>query len=114
MFNEISFHDSLILEVREKTADQTLDFLIDFPVDWQNDIFEKKILRFKGVIVYTKTEIPFAGEPTILEINFLNSVKHTFEFSTGSIEISRYKVEMATNAGSRFIEFSESELLPYS
>jgi hypothetical protein len=111
IFDEISFHDSLILEVKERTSDQTVDFLLEFPVDWENNIFEKKILRFKDVIFYLKKEIPFNGEPSIMDIKKYTSSKHTYKSFSGLIETSKYKIEMVTNAGSRFIEFSESQLL---
>jgi hypothetical protein len=111
IFDEISFHDSVILSVTENTKDQTLDFELDYFVDWENQVSEKKVLQFQEVIFYVKKEIPFAGMPTILEIKQMASHKHTYKNAVGSIEISRYKIEMITNAGSRFIEFSDVSLL---
>ena len=49
--NDFDFHDAEILEVRE-IEEQTIDFFINFCTEWQNNVFEKRILRFKGVINY--------------------------------------------------------------
>jgi hypothetical protein len=111
IFDELSFHDATILEVREDTASQTLDFLLDFPIDWQNNVFENKLLRFKDAIVYIKKEIPFLGRPAIMEIKQLHSRKHTYTNAYGTVQSSKHKVEIVTNAGSRFLEFNEVELL---
>jgi hypothetical protein len=112
IFDDFSFHDATILKVEEDTASQTLDFILDFPVDWQNNLFENKVLRFKDAIVYIKKEIPFLGHPAILEIKqHHSSLKHTYKAANGTIESSKHKIEMVTNAGSRFVEFNEAELL---
>ena len=111
IFDDFSFHDATILKVAEDTASQTLDFTLDFPVDWENNLFENKVLRFKDAIVYIKKEIPFLGHPTILEIKQLHSHKHTYKDANGTIESSKHKIEIVTNAGSRFVEFNEAELL---
>jgi hypothetical protein len=95
IFEEVSFHDSEILEVRENSGDQSLDFFIEFPVNWRDNKFEPRILRFTDVISYSKNEIPFTGNPTILEIKIISSSK----------------IEMVTNAGSRIIEFSSAKLM---
>lgn len=111
LFEHLSFHDLAILEVKEDTKTQTIDFLLDYPTDWDNNIFEKKVLRFIDAIVYIKKEIPFSGQPSILEIKQLQSHKHTYTTGDGITTSSKYKVEIVTNAGSRFIEFNEAELL---
>lgn len=111
IFDELSFHDAVILEVKEDTATQTLDFVLDFPVDWENNKFEKKVLRFKDAIVYVKKEILFAGCPTIMEVKEQHSHKHTYTFADGVTVSSKYKIKIETNAGDRFVEFNEAELL---
>jgi hypothetical protein len=108
--DDFSFHDSQILEVKE-TSEQTIDFLIDFCTNWQNNIFEKRILRFKDVINYHIDEIPFAGQPTILDIVNLGKFTKTFGTGRNQIEAVRNKIEMQTNAGNRIIEYSECELI---
>lgn len=107
---DFSFHDSQIIEVKE-TAEQTIEFLIDFCTDRQNNVFEKRILRFTGVINYHIDEIPFGGRPAILEIVNFGQIKKTFGTGRNQIEAVRNKIEMLTNAGNRIIEYSECELI---
>jgi hypothetical protein len=111
LFEDLSFHDSIILEVKEDTKNQTLDFLLNYPTNWENNIFEKKLLRFIDAIVYIKKEIPYLGQPAILEIKQLQSPKHTYTTANSTTTSSKYKIEMVTTAGSRFIEFNEAALL---
>ncbi len=111
ILEDTPFHDAMILAVTENTYDQSLDFLLDFPVDWENNVFEKRTLRLKNVVVYIKKEIPFIGPPTILGIKTLNNPKHTYRSFTGEIATSKYKIEIQTNAGVRFVEFTEVELI---
>lgn len=108
--NDFSFHDAQILEVKE-TEEQTIDFLIDFCTDWQNNVFEKRVLRFKDVINYHIDEIPFSGRPTILEIVDFGKITKVFGTGGNQIEAVRNKIEMQTNAGNRIIEYSECELI---
>lgn len=108
--DNFSFHDSQILEVKE-TSNQTIEFLINFCSDWQNDVFEKRILRFKDVTYYHIDEIPFGGRPTILEIVDFGQFVKIFGTGRSQIEAVRNKIEMQTNAGNRTIEYSECELI---
>ena len=109
LFDELSFHDAMILEVKEDAFNQSIDFLLEYPVDWEKNVFEKRILRFKNAVVYIKKEIPFTGYSTILEVKILNSGMYNFETSTGLLPASAYKVELITNSGSRIIEYSGNE-----
>lgn len=111
LFNDISFHDAQILKVVEDSKVQTLDFYLNFPVDWENNLFEKKILRVKNVLVYTKKEIPFAGYPAILDVTELHNAKHTYNKLSEEIGQSAYKIRIDTNAGQRWIEFASADLL---
>ncbi|WP_295793103.1 hypothetical protein [Mucilaginibacter sp.] len=96
---DVSFHDAKILEAKELVGRQIMEFLIDFPVDWENNIFEHRILRFDWVTHYAVNEIPFEGNPTILEVN--ESVS----------ERGANRVEFATNAGNRVIDYLNCELV---
>jgi hypothetical protein len=71
----------------------------------------ERVLRFIDAVVYIKKEIPFLRLPAILEIKQLQSPKHTYTLGEGTTVSSKYKVEIVTNAGSRFIEFNEAEFL---
>lgn len=108
--NDFDFHDAAILEVRE-TEEQTIDFFIDFCTDTQNNVFEKRILRFKDVINYHIDEIPFGGRPAILEIADFGQISKIFGTGRNQIEVVRNKIEMQTTAGNRIIEYSECELI---
>ena len=102
--DDYSFHDAHILEVTEISSEQTFNFLLDFPVDWENNVFEKRVLRFVNVINYFIEEIPFAGNPAILQIINLGEIVDVF----GS---TKNKIEIQTNAGKRTLEFSNCELI---
>jgi len=108
--DDFSFHDSRILEVREISG-QVIDFLLNFPIDWENNLFEKRTLRFKGVTSYNIEEIPFVGHPTILDIVTLGSITRDFGNGVNKFQLKATRLEIQTNAGKRIIEFSECEFL---
>ncbi|MBD1366714.1 hypothetical protein IDJ77_23080 [Mucilaginibacter sp. ZT4R22] len=103
--NDYSFHDSEILEVRE-TNYQILEFLIDFPTDWEKNVFERHVISFHDVINYSIKEIPFEVTITILDINDLGSVTRTWGQGKNAMKATRNSIEIVTNAGSRKIEYS--------
>jgi hypothetical protein len=105
--DDFDFHDSQILSVTENTQDHYLDFLLDFPTNWQDNIFEKRILRFTEVIFYNIDEIPFFGQPTILEIVNFGQVTKSWGSERNHMEATRWKIEIQTNAGNRIIEYGE-------
>lgn len=106
-FSDYSFHDSEIVKVTECPVEQSLEFKISYPENWEENIFIDKILKFTSVTFYKIEEIPFEGNPTILKIINLgiNSRKY------GDGEFKRYKIKIETNAGNRFIEFEMCELI---
>lgn len=106
-FNELSFHDAQILKVTENPNGQILDFLIDFPTDWENNIFEKKVLRFEDVTFYSIEEIPFAGLPTILAIKNLGEINKDLSSERNKWIVTRNRIKIETNAGDRIIEFAK-------
>ncbi|MFI5162051.1 MAG: hypothetical protein ACHQHN_12290 [Sphingobacteriales bacterium] len=109
--SDYSFHDSVILEVKEFTDYQTIEYLIDFPVDWEKNLFEHRILRFTDVIRYEIEEIPFGSQITILDVNELGTEKADIGTGRNEMIIERNKTELITNAGKRIITFSKCELL---
>lgn len=110
IIDEVAFHDSQILEVKE-TSEQTIDFLIHFPTDWENEVYEQKVLRFLDVTDYIIKEIPFSGRVTILDIVNLGQVDKVWGEGRNQLKVTRNRVEMQTNAGNRIIEFSICELI---
>jgi hypothetical protein len=109
--DDFSFHDSRILSVTENTQDHYFDFLLDFPTNWEDNIFEPRILRFTKVIFYVIDEIPFEGQPTILEIVNLGQITKDFGIGRNHFEAIRTKIEIQTNAGNRIIEYQECSFL---
>lgn len=111
IINEVSFHDSQILKVIENPDKQMLDFFIDFPTDWENNVFEHKILRFEDVTFYSVEEIPFENLPTILNIIDLEKITKDFSILNNEKIIIRNKIKIETNAGNRIVEFSDCKFI---
>jgi hypothetical protein len=42
---------------------------VEYPVDWEHNVFEKRCLVFENVYAYQAFEGPFLGCPTILAAN---------------------------------------------
>jgi hypothetical protein len=97
-----SFHDSVILEVIENTKELSIEILLDFPVDWGNNVFEKRTLKFNGVVTYQVNEIPFVGQQTILNI---------IKLELNERKLDSQSIQIQTNAGNRLIEFDKCELI---
>lgn len=108
---DLNIHDSVILKVLENTTNDTLDFILDYPVDYETNHFQKKVLRFFDYLNYQIQEIPFYSNPTILKISECKKVK--YQIGENKIFVSRTKVSFETNAGKRTLEFSKIELLDY-
>jgi hypothetical protein len=111
IFDEISFHDSQILRVLENPKEQILEFIIDFPTNWEENTFEHKVLKFEGVIFYNVEEIPFSGLPTILNIVNLGEIEKDFSSGQNEWKTLRNRIKIETNSGNRIVEFSECTLL---
>lgn len=89
--NEIHWHDSEIESVVEIPARDLLIYNIQYPENWDKNIFVPKAITFHGYCSHSVEEIPFDGNPTILDA-FV--VKELNGFVT---------IKLETNAGSRFI-----------
>jgi hypothetical protein len=90
----IHFHDTQILKVIEDLGNHVLTMEVDYPVDWNNNEFERRRLVFENALNYQVTEIAFHGLPTILDAKVL------FE------EDERTRIRLETNAGHRDISCS--------
>ncbi len=100
---ELGFHDSVILEVVENTKDDILDFILKYPIDWDNNKFETKTLRFTDYLIHHVNHYPCAGYPTILSIELIEDVD-TYKFPLR-------KIKMVTTSGDRVIVYKDAELL---
>jgi hypothetical protein len=87
--DEIWFHDAVIHRVVENAETDELGFEVDYPVDWENNVFEPRTIVFMNALRYTVAEGPFHGRPQILEV-----------VQTGEEE-RRAAVRIETNAGYR-------------
>ena len=96
--SEIHFHDSIILKVIEDTGKDRLIFVVDYPVDWERDIFEQRFIVFKKFLDYQNMEGAFEGNPAIYD------VKEDVYNQT------HRKLTIYSNAGERKLLFSAVEL----
>lgn len=84
---------------------------MDYPIDYEKNIFEKRKLRFYYFLNYKVTEVPFGHLPTILDFKDFGTIIYSIGIGRNKIEIERKKVEFNTNCGTRSIEFTRFELL---
>lgn len=64
--SDICFHDATILRVVELPQTSKLLFYVDYPVDWENDIFKPRVIAFRGVMEYRVDEGWCEGCPVLL------------------------------------------------
>lgn len=96
--NDIYWHDSVINRVVETPSTSELVMEVDYPVDWENNIFEPRSIVFTDYLDYHIQEGPFVGNPTIIEA--------TIEHASGSY----YRIVLETNAGRRSLRFRNLEI----
>ena len=89
--NEIHWHDSEIESVIEIPARDQLIYNVQYPENWDQNIFVPKAITFNGYHSHSVEEIPFEGNPTILAVSV---VKEESGFTT---------VKLETNAGNRYV-----------
>ncbi len=87
--NDIHFHDCQLRRVIELCSTHDLLMEVDYPVDWENNLFEPRTIAFRDVLNYQIDEGPFFGAPTILDVQDLGPVG------------SRRNLRIQTNAGVR-------------
>lgn len=96
--DEISWHDSIINRVIETPATSELVMEVDYPVDWENNVFEPRSIIFTDPLDYHIQEGPFLGNPTILDA--------TIELTPDGYR----RIVLETNAGQRSLRFSNLEI----
>ena len=97
----IHFHDTQILRVIEDCIADTLTMEVEYPVDWERNVFERRLLVFDDVHSYQVFEQPFHGSPTILDV----------EVVATEGEWSRLRLD--TNAGRRELSCTGVRLCEY-
>ena len=95
---DIHFHDSKILRVIEVPARDLLAMELDYPIDWQANLFAPQTLIFHDVLGYTVAEGPFAGSPTIMGCS-------------ASVDGKLTRIILETNAGQRSLSCTRIELV---
>jgi len=96
--SSIHFHDTKILKVIEDTENDLLTMEVIYPVDWDNNEFEKRKLIFENVLNYQVNEIDFRGSPTILGPEILTQDER------------RTRIRLETTAGHRDLSCSAIRL----
>jgi hypothetical protein len=71
-YSKIHWHDSLIKKVIEIPSEERLLFEVDYPVDWEIQIWEPHTIEFEDLYTYEIHEGPLAGSPTILDATKLD------------------------------------------
>lgn len=89
--SEVHWHDSEIESVIEIPANDELIYNIQYPENWDQNIFVPKAVTFSGYHSHAIEEMPFEGNPTILAVSV---VKEEGGFTT---------IKLETNAGNRYV-----------
>lgn len=97
----IHFHDTQILRVIEDCVADTLTMEVEYPVDWECNVFERRLLVFDDVHSYQVFEQPFHGSPTILDAKVV------------ATEGRWTRLRLDTNAGRRELSCTGVRLCEY-
>jgi hypothetical protein len=97
---DIDWHDCEIESVIEIPGKDVLIYNVLYPEDWENGIYVPKSIFFEGHHSHTVEEIPFFGNPTILEVSV---VSQKDRFTT---------IKLETNAGTRIITAERLHIEP--
>ena len=89
---EIHFHDSELESLIELPMKDQLILNVQYPTDWEKNEFEPRSIVFHGFVELEIKEIPFEGNPTILDALVITTEG---EYAT---------VKLETNAGYRLVK----------
>jgi hypothetical protein len=93
---DVWVHDARVLAVLELPSLCEVQYWLEYPVDWEQNIFDLRILRFLGVLSHQVKEGPFDGCPTLLESSTTEAQE-----PPGAVTVT-----LSTNAGTREVTFS--------
>lgn len=93
----IHWHDCELESVVEIPSKDMLAFNVQYPDNWEQNIFVSKSIVFEGYYSQEVNEMPFEGNPTILSATVLSEVGSQFQ------KDGYFKVRIETNAGDRFV-----------
>jgi len=97
--SDIHFHDTGILRVVEDTVAHTLIIDVEYPVNWEENKFEKRRLVFTDAYGYQVHEGPFVGSPTILGASVVGE------------DNGWTRIRLQTNAGFREVHCKAMDLM---
>jgi len=103
--NNIHWHDCEIESVVEIPSKDLLVLNVKYPEKWEENYFVPKGIVFEGYHSQEVNEIPFVGNPTILNVDILCEVDTPFQ------KEGYFKVKIETNAGDRFVVAKRVKLL---
>lgn len=99
--SSIHFHDTQILRVIEDCVANTLTMEVEYPVDWERNVFERRLLVFDDVHSYQVFEQPFHGSPTILDAEVVategRSSRLRLDTNAGRREVNCTSVRLCEN-----------------
>ena len=90
--NDIHWHDCELVAAVEIPSQNVLVLNVKYPDDWENNIFSLKGIVFENYYSQQVNEIPFEGNPTLLEA------------SVQCIEEDYNVIRIETNAGYRIVK----------
>ena len=99
--SSIHFHDTQILRVVEDCVTGMLTMEVEYQVDWEHNVFERRRLVFDDVHSYQVFEQPIHGSPTILDAEVV------------ATEGRWSRLRLATNAGRRELSCTGVRLCEY-
>lgn len=76
---DIHWHDSSLVSCVEVPANDQLIFNVEYPEDWQANLFTKRAIAFTGFHSLEVNEIPFDGNPTLLSAEVVSSTSPLFQ-----------------------------------
>lgn len=94
---DVSWHDSVVVRVVESPT-KIVAFQVEYPEDWEREVYENKTILFRDIYCYEIHEGPFQGPITILSASE----------EPGPHDTRCLRLE--TNAGYRLLQFKTLEL----
>ncbi len=98
IMNDIYWHDTVIERVIETPSKSELVMEVDYPTDWEKNVYEPRSIVFTNPLDYRIDEGPFRGNPTILSA----AIEETDD--------GYHRIVLKTNAGQRSLRFKNVEI----
>lgn len=99
-WNEIHWHDTVILSAHLFPDSAQVELHVDYPVNWDANEFKPKTIRLFDAYGYKEMEGPIVGPPTILEASSVPQ------------DCGGHLLHLKTNAGYREVCYTSLSLEP--